>query len=680
MKRLFAPLLRGLCAVAGSLCLTLPAQAERGPQPRGRADAPPPARVVVRFKTALPLDAARTLQSAGRAAPQAVQAEAVEVAQALELRAGSVGRRLGLALRAGRAIDERTQVLMAAGTSAEALLAKLRADPDVEFAVVDGRRRIARVPNDPLYQPSPVPANGPAAGQWYLKPPQAARLVSGDEVLSSIDAQSAWDITTGSANVIVAVLDTGIRPDHPDLAGKLVPGFDFVHDTAVSNDGDGWDADPSDPGDWVSSSDKASDTFKDCEVADSSWHGTQVAGLIGAATHNGQGIAGVGWNTRVLPVRVLGKCFGYDSDIVAGMKWAAGLHVPGVPDNPAANRARVLNLSLGDTADNVTACSKTLYAAAIPEVTAAGAAVVVAAGNGTGRAVQPPGNCSGVITVAGVRQIGTKVGYSNLGPEVTLAAPAGNCVNTSSGPCLYPILSTTNAGFTTPAGATYTDGLNYGVGTSFSAPLVAGTAALMLAANPSLTPAQVKTILANTARAFPFRGAPPDENGAIPQCQAASSNDQVQCYCTAGTCGAGMLDASWAVYTAAFNAPLPAIAVGGGTAVAGRPVTLSGAGSAAGAGHTLQSWQWTLIDGGGIVNGLAGNAPTVTVTPSGVGRFSVRLLVTDEAGTQGVREQTIDVVASAPAEDDGGGGALSPAWLAGLAAAVWALSRSRRRA
>jgi serine protease len=135
------------------------------------------------------------------------------------------------------------------------------------------------------------------------------------------------------------------------------------------------------------------------------------------------------------------------------------------------------------------------------------------------------------------------------------------------------------------------------------------------------------------------------------------------------------------VYTAAFNAPLPAIAVAGGSAVAGRPVTLSAAGSTAGAGHTLQSWQWSLVDDGGIVSGLSGNASSVTVTPSAAGQFSVRLIVTDEAGTQGVREQTITVAGSAPppSDDGGGGGAVSAAWLAGLAAAVLALSRPPRR-
>jgi len=660
------------------------------------AQAAPEARVVVRFKTPLAL-AARSAQAAasadaarGPAAAKVHTAEvlqAAEVAQALQLRAGGLGVRAGLALQAGGAVDERTQVVTARGVSPVALAARLRNDPDVEFAVVDQRRRIARVPNDPLFQPSPVPAGGPASGQWYLKPPQAARLSAGNEIVASIDAQGAWDISTGSPDVVVAVLDTGVRFDHPDLAGKLLPGFDMVRDAALANDGDGRDADASDPGDWVSSADLGNDLFDGCEVADSSWHGTAVAELIGAATDNATGMAGSGWATRILPVRVLGKCFGYDSDIVAGMRWAAGLSVPGLPANP--NPAKVLNLSLGDTADTVTPCAQTLYASAVSEVLAAGAVVVVAAGNGTGRAVQPPGNCGGVITVAGVRHIGTKVGYSNIGPEVTLAAPAGNCVNdpvTPGQPCLFPVLSTGNAGATTPAGAIYSNALNYGVGTSFAAPLVSGTAALMLAANPSLTPAQVKSVLANTARAFPFRGAPADSGGAVPQCQAPGSTDQVQCYCNGTTCGAGLLDASWAVYSAAFSAPLPVIGLSGASAVvAGQPVTLTGAGTVLAGGRSVQSWRWTLIDGGGVVSGFAGGGasattPTVSVTPAGVGRFSLRLTVTDSTGTQGVHERVFEVVPSAPppAEDDGGG-AVSAAWLAGLALAVAALSRRRPR-
>ena len=109
----------------------------------------------------------------------------------------------------------------------------------------------------------------------------------------------------------------------------------------------GRDADPSDPGDWVSSSDQSNPALFGCDVSDSSWHGTRVAGMIGALTNNTVGVAGLSWNSFILPVRVLGKCGGTDSDIIAGMRWAAGLHIDGVADNPTP--ARILNLSLGAT-------------------------------------------------------------------------------------------------------------------------------------------------------------------------------------------------------------------------------------------------------------------------------------------------------------------------------------------
>ena len=164
---------------------------------------------------------------------------------------------------------------------------------------------------------------------------------------------------------MIADIDTGVRFDHPDLlraglGGRLLPGYDFVAEDQsptngaalntflIANDGDGWDPDPSDPGDWINSSDQANTTLfpaTDCAIADSSWHGTRVVGILGALTNNGVGLAGMTWNPYLLPVRALGKCGGYDSDIIAGMHWAAGLSVTGVPDNPYP--ARIINLSLG---------------------------------------------------------------------------------------------------------------------------------------------------------------------------------------------------------------------------------------------------------------------------------------------------------------------------------------------
>ncbi len=634
------------------------------------------ARVIVKFKETAS-DRAR-IASAGHGSAAA--------AQALQQRAGALGSRLGLALKVGHAMSDRMQVVMASGMNSAALAARLGADADVEYAVVDGRARRLMVPNDPLYVPTVPPVNGPAAGQWYLKPPAAAKLVSGSEILSSIDIQGAWDITIGDPNLVVAVLDTGVRPEHPDLSGKLLPGYDMVsQNLALANDGNERDNDPSDPGDWISESDRATETFSDCDLSDSSWHGTIVSGIIGASTNDGVGMAGSGWNVKVLPVRVLGKCFGYESDIIAGMRWAAGLAVPGVPAN--THPARVINLSLG----GVGACSDD-YRDAIAEVNAAGAVVVAAAGNTTGKAVNNPANCPGVIGVAAVRHIGTKVGFSDVGPEITVAAPGGNCVN-RSGQCIYPILSSTNAGTTTPGASTYSDGNNASVGTSFAAPLVSGTAALMLSANPLLTPAQVKNLIMATARVFPYRGSPadPDTGAAVQACHPPNSSEQLECYCSTSTCGAGMLDASWAVYSAKNGAPTATITPPTNP-VAGQLITFSSANSVAASGRSIVSQEWTVIDSevGNFTNGATATGASVTMTPTGAGRISMRLIVTDSAGIRGVHEQLFVVAAAPPppvtppstpaTSDSGGGGAMSAAWLAALALAVGALGLTRRRA
>ncbi|TXC67025.1 S8 family serine peptidase [Piscinibacter aquaticus] len=191
-----------------------------------------------------------------------------------------------------------------------------------------------------------------------------------------------------------------------------------------------------------------------------------------------------------------------------------------------------------------------LYRDAITQINALGVTIVASAGNGRGQAVSEPANCPGVIGVGGVRHEGDKVGYSDIGPELSLSAPAGNCVNTgASDPCLYPILTTANAGSFDPVtnaagGSIYTDAFFATIGTSFSAPLVAGTAALMLSVNPNLSPAQVRQLLMSTSSAFPVYND-------IPNCRAPNGSFQDQCNCTTSTCGAGMLDASAAVLAAA---------------------------------------------------------------------------------------------------------------------------------
>jgi serine protease len=235
-----------------------------------------------------------------------------------------------------------------------------------------------------------------------------------------------------------------------------------------------------------------------------------------------------------------------------------GASVPGIPAN--ATPAKVLNLSLGGSG-GCTGSTGTLYTDAIAEATARNAVVVVAAGNSAGEPVDLPANCPGAIAVAGLRHVGTKVGFSSMGPQVTIAAPGGNCVNLG-GTCLYPMVSTTNSGTQGPLLNTYTYN-QASVGTSFATPLVAGVAALLYARDASLTSAQVRNALTSTARPFPTSGSGSD----VRACPAPVKGTEVlECYCTSTTCGAGMLDARAAVAAVGppIAAPAPAPSTGGG--------------------------------------------------------------------------------------------------------------------
>ena len=578
--------------------------------------------------------------------------------------AAALGRRLALPLEDGRALGPRMQALRGKGLNSAALAARLAAQPDVEWAVVDRRRSIAQVPpNDPYFADAQTSIT-PLVGQWYLRAPSSSAT-------SATNAVGAWAITTGSPSMVVAVLDTGVRFDHPDLAGKLLPGYDFVR-TSIAGDGDGRDADASDPGDWASPGDS-------CYVAgggsnnDSSWHGTQVAGLIGAATNNSMGMAGLAYNVKVLPVRVLGRCGGYDSEIIAGMLWAGGVSSdPYVNPNPA----RVINMSLGSEGT----CS-VAYQDAVNQLAAAKVAVVAAAGNDTGHAVNTPANCPGVIAVAGLRHAGSKVGYSNIGPQVAIAAPAGNCINVDGGPCLYPLLTTVNLGTTSPGANGYSDSFNPSLGTSFATPLVAGAAALMLSVDSSLTPAQLKSHLQATARPFPSTGG---TDATVLACAAPTTTDQLECYCTTSTCGAGMLDVGAAVQRVASQAvPTAVIASSTATPTAGQTVSLDGRGSAAAAGRAISSWQWAITSGATLASfSGATNASTANLVTSGAGSVVVTLTVTDTLGLRQSTSTTVTVQpvgGTAPTTGSSGGGAMGWGWLAGLALAVLAIGRPTGR-
>lgn len=657
-----------------SLALTALLAATGVPTPAAAAGAEARARVIVKLKP--PAAAA----SAARVTPLAERLERAAV-------------RHGAKPQAQRSLGGEVRLLTATGIDSATLARQLAADPEVAYAVPDRRMRRNVVPSDPLY---PLTGGGdPEAGQWYLRPYDNTLFKS------AIDAQSAWDITKGASSIVVAVLDTGVRFDHPDLervadGGKLLPGYDFICDPLTASDGqqrnasaggcDGSndrDADASDPGDFVTQAEingALGNRFDDCSVQEfSSWHGTKVAGLLGALTDNAVGIAGAGWNVRLLPVRVLGKCGGFESDIVAAMRWAAGMRVEGVPDNPAANRARVINLSLGGAG----AC-RAAYADAVADLADLGVTVIASAGNTAGHRVSAPANCEGVIGVGGLRHLGTKVGFSDLGPEVAISAPGGNCVfEQENEPCLYPLITTTNAGTTTPvaASAAYTNGSSdITVGTSFSAPLVSGAAALMLSAQPGLTPDELRARLQATARPFPTTGADPG----TPQCTAPRFDndgdpiDQLECYCTTQTCGAGMLDARAAVQ-AALGIVARISLVGDADPQSGEPLMLDTSDSLLPDGSSIVGVQWTLVDDGGIVAGFdtPANAPTVQLTPSAGGDFTVRVRVQDSNGD--VAEQTVRVAVQGPSGGGGGGGgAMGIGYLLALLVALPVVRRAVR--
>lgn len=572
-------------------------------------------------------------------------------------RATSLSTRIGLTLRSGRSLDSQSEVLHATGISSADLASRLSTQADIEYAVPDRLRTIRSLPNDPLY-----------AGQWHLQSTEAA----------AIRANLAWDITTGSSNVVIAFVDTGVRYDHPDLTTKLLPGYDFISDAPNAGDGDGRDADASDPGDYVSAADTSNAELTGLcgplTQQSSSWHGTRVAGILSAASNNSIGIAGTSWGAKLLPVRVLGKCGGFDSDIIAGMRWAGGLSVPGVPDNP--NPAKIINLSLGGSGF----CSAP-YSSAISDLTAKGVLVVVAAGNESG-AVDVPGNCPGVLAVAGVRNNGVKVGYSSFGPEISISAPAGNCINTS-GACLYSIETTTNSGTTIPATNTYTDQYNYNIGTSFSAPQVAGVAALMLSANPSLSPADLISRIKNSARAFPA-----DLTlSACPDNPTTYANID-QCNCTTSTCGAGLLNAQAAVAAAT---PPSAVITALNALTANTLIRLDGSGSKPASGNTISTWHWQLVSAPAGASLTGYDTATTSLQATSAGTYIVSLTVTDNFGSTNTAQASLVVTPASTntgagsgttntgtnLSGSGGGGALDLYTLFGLAGLIGLVSLAR---
>ncbi len=450
------------------------------------------------------------------------------------------------------------------------LIGQLQRDPRVEYAEIDQRLQPQFLPNDPLY----------GSRQWNLQPPSR-----GNE--GGANLPGAWDVARGEVapgqGVVVAVIDTGLRP-HADLAARLLPGYDFVSDADIANDLDGqWDSDPSDPGDWISIRDSESATFSGCALSTSSWHGTMMAGTIAAVMGNNLGLAGIAPGARLLPVRVFGKCGGYLSDVITGVYWAVGLELPSLPDlmrAPPVNPypARVINLSMAAEGS----CSSA-FQEAVDRARGKGAVVIAATGNHNGQAtdqgLSQPANCQGVIAVTAHTRRGDLASYANASPSTTLSAPGG-------GPGLQllasdgdSITSLGNSGLTSPLADSYEQVR----GTSIATAHVSGVAALLLGLQPTLSPDQVRTVLTRSARAYPANS-----------------------YCTMqAICGAGMLDAEAAVrWLQANPAPVAAPDSGkGGNSESG------GGGGAAGWPEWLLLLSAALLSSAGRWRGQPGTGP-----------------------------------------------------------------------
>ncbi len=499
---------------------------------------------------------------------------------------------------------------------ARALAAQLQQSGEVQAAEPDLPMQAQSIaPNDPGYATWP--------GQWhYLAPAGANR--------GGADVPAAWELTLGSGNVNVAVVDTGYRP-HADLQAVL-PGYDFISSATVSNDGGGRDADASDPGDFASAGACGSGS----SARNSSWHGTHVAGTIAALMDNGLYGTGIAPRVRLLPVRALGRCGGYTSDIVDGIRWAAGIDVAGVPRN--LNPARVINLSLGSAGS----CSAA-FQSAINDANARGAIVVASTGNGGSNAVYQPANCNGVIAVTAHAIDGDNADYANIGAETTISAPGGGCGTlsaacvpgyTADGPAVY---SLGNTGATQPL----SDSAALKYGTSMAAPHVSGTIALMLSVNPALSRAEVISLLRSAARPF--------ATGST--CQLPENS---------GLCGAGLLDAQ-----AALAAAGPVVQVSAAKQVVAPAATVALSGSAqAPAGRRITAYQWRAATSNpASVTLLNANSANASFTAPATGIYAFTLFATDELGIVGsasatVRVNSVPVLQPVPAQQVTFGGSL----------------------
>ncbi len=321
-------------------------------------------------------------------------------------------------------------------------------------------KALARVPGIVFAEPN------------YLKQPL---LTPNDEFYSLqwhyplINLPAAWDVTTGSRNVIVAVIDSGVALSHVDLQGQLIGGYDFISDAASARDGDGIDSNPNDEGDLGAG------------PGASSFHGTHVAGTVAAASNNQIGVAGVAWNSSIMPIRVIGVGGGADYDIAQGVLYAAGL--PNASGTVPPKRADIINLSLGGPQQGQQ-LTEALIAARN-----AGVIIIAAAGNDGSSQLMYPASTQGVVSVSAVDANRQLAPYSSYGTAVDVAAPGGNLDQDVGGDGRPDgVLST----LVDDAGNSL---LGYYNGTSMAAPHVAGVAALMKSVYSGLTPAGFDSLL-----------------------------------------------------------------------------------------------------------------------------------------------------------------------------------------
>lgn len=447
----------------------------------------------------------------------------------------------------------------------------------------------------------------------------------------SILMEQAWSVSRGSHANVIAILDSGILFEHPDLKGKTLAGYSFFRNSTLDK-GVGPGPNARDPGNNLTQLE--SDSVPSCGGSapfPSDWHGTKVASVAAATSNDSQGMVGVSWNSRILPVRVIGPCGGALSDIIDGLAWAGGLPVSGIPVNQ--NPAKVINMSFGSSN---TTCPIPLQNL-ITRLVEKNVVMVASAGNENGQ-ITDPAVCNGVIRVGATTHDGLKSGFSNYGTNATIYAPGGNS-NATEG-----IQVASNTGTENPSNTFI---VSSDIGTSFSSPIVAGVVANMLAANPGLTPAQVESILKNTASPF---------GNTAPLCPIVTSSvkSTADCSCTKQVCGTGILNAFEAIRSA--KGTLPVANPGEVRTTKNQNVLVDGDLSSVSNGRSIASYKWNLVSGNASLSNA--DSPNVNVVFGNKSTAAVlRLTVVDSVGVSARSDTAVNFIAAnpvTPPSEDGG--------------------------